>query len=44
VSHQAIISWGFVEIVSTGIHLLELGYAGEGQKYLDLSQALLPVT
>jgi streptomycin 6-kinase len=44
VSRQAIISWGFVEIVSTGIHLLELGYAGEGQKYLDLGQALLPVT
>ena len=43
VSHHAIISWGFVEIVSTGIHLLELGYADEGQDYLDLGQALLPV-
>ena len=32
VSRQAIISWGFVEIVSTGIHLLELGYADEGQR------------
>lgn len=42
VPHQAIISWGFVEIVSTGIHLLELGYADEGQEYLDLGQALLP--
>ena len=42
VPRQAIISWGFVEIVSTGIHLLELGYADEGQEYLDLGQALLP--
>ena len=32
VSRQAIVSWGFVEIVSTGIHLLELGYADEGQR------------
>ena len=36
------VSWGFVEIVSTGIHLLELGYADEGKDYLDLGQALLP--
>ena len=43
VSRQAIISWGFVEIVSTGIHLLELGYADEGQRYLELGQTLLPV-
>ena len=43
VSRQAIVSWGFVEIVSTGIHLLELGFADEGQRYLDLGQTLLPV-
>ena len=43
VSRQAIISWGFVEIVSTGIHLLELGYADEGQRYLEFGQTLLPV-
>ena len=43
VSPQAMVSWGFVEIVSTGIHLLELGYADEGKDYLDLGQALLPV-
>ena len=42
VSPQAMVSWGFVEIVSTGIHLLELGYADEGKDYLDLGQALLP--
>lgn len=43
VSRQAIVSWGFVEIVSTGIHLLELGFADEGQRYLDLGQTLLTV-
>ena len=43
VSPQAMVSWGFVEIVSTGIHLLELGYADEGKDYLDLGQTLLPV-
>ena len=43
VSPQAMVSWGFVEIVSTGIHLLELGYPDEGKDYLDLGQALLPV-
>ena len=43
VSRQAIVSWGFVEIVSTGVHLLELGFADEGQRYLDLGQTLLPV-
>ena len=42
VSPKAMVSWGFVEIVSTGIHLLELGYADEGKDYLDLGQALLP--
>ena len=38
VSPQAMVSWGFVEIVSTGIHLLELGYADEGKDHLDLGQ------
>ena len=41
VPSSAIKSWGFVEIVSTGIHLLKLGYAAEAQDYLQLSEALV---
>ena len=39
----AIIDWGFIEVVSTGIHLIDLGYADEGKQYLDLGRATLPV-
>ena len=40
VATQAIVSWGFVEIVSTGIHLVELGYVDEAQDYLQLGEAV----
>ena len=40
VAKNAIISWGFVEIVSTGIHLAELGYVEEAKDYLQLGEAV----
>ncbi len=40
VEKNAIISWGLVEIVSTGIHLAELGYVGEAKDYLQLGEAV----
>ena len=40
VEKNAIISWGLVEIVSTGIHLAELGYVEEAKDYLQLGEAV----
>lgn len=37
---EAIWQWGFIERVSTGLHLLELGQRDEGHAYLSVADAI----
>ena len=39
----AIIFWSFIGVVSTDIHLVDLGYANEGKHYLDIGRPTLPI-
>tara|TARA_B100000242_G_scaffold188260_1_gene135430 strand:+ start:1134 stop:1286 length:153 start_codon:yes stop_codon:yes gene_type:complete len=40
VEKNAIISWGYEEIGSTGIHLTELGYVEEAKDYPQVVEAI----
>jgi streptomycin 6-kinase len=40
VPSEAIWQWGFIERVSTGLHLLQLGQIEEGRAYLDVAEAI----
>ena len=37
---EAIWQWGYVERVSTGLHLMELGEMAQGQQYLAVAEAI----
>jgi streptomycin 6-kinase len=39
---EAIWQWGYIERVSTGLHLMELGETAKGREYLIVAEALTP--
>jgi streptomycin 6-kinase len=41
VDDTAIWEWGFIQRVSTGLYLVSLGMAGEGQSFLDSAELLV---
>jgi streptomycin 6-kinase len=40
VPSEAIWQWGYIERVSTGLHLLQIGQIEEGRAYLDVAEAI----
>ena len=39
---EAIWQWGYIERVSTGLHLMELGETAKGREFLAVAEALTP--